>query len=174
MAALAFYVFVYTGWLKRTTVHNIVIGGAAGAMPPLIGWAAVTGEISALPLLLFAIIFVWTPPHFWALSLLIRDDYARAGVPMLPVVQGEAATRKQILLYSVALVILSAVASLVGLLGPVYLVAALLLGGLFIWYAIALYKEHTRPAARRLFLYSLSYLALLFGAMVLDRRIPLP
>ena len=171
LGALAFYVFVYTRWLKRSSVHNIVIGGAAGAVPPLVGWAAVTGGISLLALFLFAIIFVWTPPHFWALSLLIKQDYARAGVPMLPVVRGEDETRRQILLYSVLLVGLTAAVFALGLLGPFYLVAALLLGGLFIANAARLRKEATSAAARGLFTYSIVYLALLFAAMVVDRQV---
>ena len=171
MAALGFYVFVYTRWLKRSTVHNIVIGGAAGAVPPLVGWVAVTGELSLLAVFLFAIIFMWTPPHFWALSLLMKEEYARAGVPMLPVVKGDIETHHQIVWYSIALVALTAVVFLAGLLGPVYLVAALGLGAIFIFDAALLVKEATREAARRLFKYSILYLTLLFVAMVVDRQL---
>ncbi|MBM2811705.1 MAG: Protoheme farnesyltransferase [Chloroflexi bacterium] len=169
MSALAFYVFVYTGWLKRSSVQNIVIGGAAGAVPPLVGWAAVTGELSLLAVYLFAIVFFWTPPHFWALALLIKSEYERAHVPMMPVIRGEAETRDQILLYSVLLVALTAVVFAFGLLGPVYLVAALLLGAAFIYYAVRLRTEATPAAARRLFKYSMLYLTLLFVAMAVDR-----
>jgi protoheme IX farnesyltransferase len=167
--ALVYYVVVYTGWLKRSSVHNIVIGGAAGAAPPLIGWAAVTGEVSVLALYLFAIVFYWTPPHFWALSLLIKGDYARAGVPMLPVVRGDEETRRQILLYSILLVALTAVMFGLGLLGPIYLVGALIFGGIFILYSAQLWRESSQAAARRLYKYSLLYLPLLFAAMIVDR-----
>jgi protoheme IX farnesyltransferase len=167
--ALVYYVVVYTGWLKRSSVHNIVIGGAAGAAPPLIGWAAVTGEVSLLAIYLFAIVFYWTPPHFWALSLLIKGDYARARVPMLPVIHGDEETRRQILLYTILLAALTAVMFAVGLLGPIYLVGALVLGGIFIHYSAQLCREASQAAARRLYKYSLLYLPLLFGAMILDR-----
>ena len=164
------YVFIYTLWLKRSTPSNIVIGGAAGAIPPLVGWAAVTNEISSLTAwYLFAIIFFWTPPHFWALSLLIRQHYERAGVPMLPVVRGEDETRRQIILYSILLVALTLVLSPFGLMGPMYFVSALLLGGLFVAYAVRLWREATRMAARRLYLYSILYLFALFTAMAVDR-----
>lgn len=171
LGALCFYVFVYTSWLKRSTVHNIVIGGAAGAVPPLVGWAAVSGEIGLLAIFLFAIIFVWTPPHFWALSLLIKQDYARAGVPMLPVVRGDEETRRQILLYSVVLVGLTIVVYAAGLLGIFYLAGAIALGGVFLLDAVRLSKEATSNAARRLFTYSILYLALLFVTMVIDRQV---
>jgi protoheme IX farnesyltransferase len=157
------YVFIYTLWLKRSTPSNIVIGGAAGAIPPLVGWAAVTNEVSSLTAwYLFAIIFFWTPPHFWALSLLIRKHYERAGVPMLPVVRGEDETRRQIVLYSLVLVALTLVLSPFGLMGLTYFVAAVALGGWFLYDAVPL-------AARRLYLYSLLYLFLLFAAMAVDR-----
>jgi protoheme IX farnesyltransferase len=169
LAALAYYVVVYTGWLKRSSVHNIVIGGAAGAAPPLIGWAAVTGEVSLLAVYLFATVFYWTPPHFWALSLLIKGDYARAHVPMLPVVRGDEETRQQILLYSILLSALTATMYAFGLLGPVFLVGALILGGLFVLYSAQLCREASQGAARRLYKYSLLYLPLLFAAMILDR-----
>jgi len=164
------YVFIYTLWLKRSTPSNIVIGGAAGAIPPLVGWAAVTNEVSSLTAwYLFAIIFFWTPPHFWALSLLIRQHYARAGVPMLPVVRGEDETRRQIVLYSLVLVVLTLVLSPFGLMGPIYFAAALVLGGVFMQYAIRLWRTPSRLAARHLYLYSILYLFALFTAMAVDR-----
>lgn len=169
MAGLLGYVFVYTLWLKPLTPQNIVIGGAAGAVPPLVGWAAVTGGLSADALYPFAIVFFWTPPHFWALSLLIKDDYARTGVPMLPVVRGEAATRRQIVLYSFVLLAISLLPVIGGLFGAIYLVAALALGGAFCALALALRAGPSRSAALRLYLYSLVYLALLFAAMAADR-----
>jgi len=169
MAALLFYVLIYTRWLKRSSAQNIVIGGAAGAVPPLVGWAAVTGEISLLAVYLFAIVFYWTPPHFWALSLLIKEDYRRAGVPMLPVVRGDRETHQQILLYSVVLVALTGVVFGAALLDVVYLVSALALGGLLILYAVRLRREATLAAARRMFKFSMLYLALLFCAMAIDR-----
>jgi heme o synthase len=165
------YVFVYTIWLKRRTPQNIVIGGAAGAVPPLVGWAAVTGGLEGLPFYLFAIVFFWTPPHFWALSLLMKEEYARVRVPMLPVVRGETETRKQILLYSVLLYAVSQLPFCAGGLGSVYLVSSLLLGAAFIGGAYLLYRRADRRAALRLYLFSLAYLALLFAAMVLDARL---
>jgi protoheme IX farnesyltransferase len=166
------YVFIYTLWLKRSTPSNIVIGGAAGAIPPLVGWAAVTNEISSLTAwYLFAIIFFWTPPHFWALSLLIRKHYERAGVPMLPVVRGEDETRRQIVLYSILLVVLTLVLSPFGMMGWWYFGAAILLGGLFIRGALLLWRRATPQAARSLYLYSLLYLFALFAAMAVDRVI---
>jgi heme o synthase len=173
LLALLFYVFVYTCWLKRLTPANIVIGGAAGAVPPVVGMAAVTNEISPLAALLFTIIFVWTPPHFWALSLLMRRQYEAAGIPMLPIVSGDDETRRQILYYSLLMVAITVVVSWAGLLGSVYLVSAVVLGGLFIYYAVRLLREASAPAARRLFRYSMLYLALLFGAMVVDRQVVL-
>ena len=175
-ASLAFsgflgYVFVYTVWLKRRTPQNIVIGGAAGAVPPLVGWAAVTGGLGGMPLYLFAIVFFWTPPHFWALSILMKDEYARVGVPMLPVVRGEQETRKQILLYSILLYAVTQLPFCAGGLGAIYLVSSLLLGGLFIAGAVVLYRRADRRSALRLYLFSLAYLALLFGAMVLDAKL---
>jgi heme o synthase len=172
LGALAYYVFVYTRWLKRSSVHNIVIGGAAGAMPPVIGWAAVTGEVSLLAVYMFAIVFYWTPPHFWALSLVMTREYARARVPMLPVVRGEDETRRQILIYSILLVAVTVVPFGFALLGAVYGVAALLLGGLFVWYAARLRREANSDAAWRLFRFSILYLQLLFAAMVADRLLP--
>jgi protoheme IX farnesyltransferase len=171
--AMLYYVFVYTRWLKRSTPSNIVIGGAAGALPPVIGWAAVRGELALLPLWLFAIVFYWTPPHFWALSLLIKREYERARVPMLPIVRGDAETRRQILWYSLVLFAVTAVLVPFGLMGRIYLVAALLLGGIFVYFAFRLRREASPSAARRLFHYSLYYLTLLFAAMVVDRRVPL-
>jgi len=171
LAGLLFYVFVYTMWLKRSTPQNIVIGGAAGAVPPLVGWAAATGRVDLAAWWLFAIIFFWTPPHFWALALLIKKDYERAGVPMLPVVRSEDHTRRQILLYSILLLPLTAMLFAIGALGLVYLVMALALTGVFIWYTVRLLREATPRWARRTYLYSLLYLALLFGAMVLDHTL---
>jgi protoheme IX farnesyltransferase len=165
------YVFVYTIWLKRRTPQNIVIGGAAGAVPPLVGWAAVTGGLGGMPLYLFAIVFFWTPPHFWALSLLMKDEYARVGVPMLPVVRGEQETRKQILLYAILLWAVTQLPYCAGGLGPFYLVSSLVLGGLLIGGALVLYRRADRRSALRLYLFSLVYLALLFGAMVVDVKL---
>jgi heme o synthase len=175
-AALSFsgflgYVFVYTMWLKRRTPQNIVIGGAAGAVPPLVAWAATTGSLNGTALYLFAIVFFWTPPHFWALSLLMKDEYARVGVPMLPVVRGEAETRRQILLYSVLLYAVTQLPFCAGGFGVTYLVASLGLGALFIGGAVRLYRKPDRKTALRLYLFSLAYLALLFSAMVLDARL---
>ena len=169
MGALALYVFVYTYRLKRTTVHNIVIGGAAGAAPPLIGWAAVTGEVGVEALLLFLIVFIWTPPHFWALSLVLADEYREAGVPMLPVVRGEGETKRQILLYSVLMAPLTLIFGAVAGLGLIYLAVALLGGGGFIWFSALLRRREGVQDAMGLFRYSIVYLALLFGAMALDQ-----
>ncbi|WP_205697587.1 heme o synthase [Conexibacter sp. SYSU D00693] len=165
------YVGVYTVWLKRRTPQNIVIGGAAGAVPPLVGWAAVTGGLEGLPIYLFAIVFFWTPPHFWALSLLMKDEYAKVGVPMLPVVRGEVETRRQIVLYSVLLYAVTQLPFCAGGLGGVYLVASLALGAAFIGLAVRLQRLATRPAALRLYLFSLAYLAALFAAMVADVKL---
>lgn len=173
LGALLFYVFVYTRWLKRTTPNNIVIGGAAGAVPPLVGYAAVTGQIDLMALYLFAIIFFWTPPHFWALALLMRREYERAQVPMLPIVRGEEETRRQIALYSIQLVALTIVMFAARLMGLVYLVAALSLGGLFLYFAWRLWRHPSTGAARQLFTYSMLYLTLLFAAMVVDRQVML-
>ena len=171
MTGLLGYVFVYTMWLKPLTPQNIVIGGAAGAVPPLVGWAAATGGLTPDALYPFAIVFMWTPPHFWALSLLIKDDYARTGVPMLPVVRGEKATRRHIILYTVALVALTIAPFVTGLFGGIYLAAAILLGGGFLALAGRLAVSPSRPAALRLYLSSLAYLALLFLAMAVDRAL---
>jgi protoheme IX farnesyltransferase len=169
LAALAFYVFIYTVWLKRSTPQNIVIGGAAGAMPPLVGWAAATGRVELPALILFLIIFLWTPPHFWALALYRRDDYARAHVPMLPVVAGEDETRRQIVIYSVLLVASSLLLLWFGQMGWVYGGTAAAMGAVFIALALRVRRERTPKAAVRLFGYSMIYLALLFAAMVADR-----
>ena len=169
LAAILFYVVVYTLWLKRRTPRNIVIGGAAGAAPVLIGWAAVTGGLSLTPLLMFLIIFLWTPPHFWALSLVLKNDYARAGVPMLPVVHGEAATRAQILLYAVALLPISLALVFTHAMGWLYLVSAVTLGLGLCAFAARLYVTRRLDHARALFWLSNNYLVLLFAAMVFDR-----
>jgi protoheme IX farnesyltransferase len=168
LAGNLFYVLVYTRWLKRSTPQNIVIGGAAGAVPPLVGWAAATGNLTLPALVLFAVVFLWTPPHFWALALLIRRDYAAAGVPMLPVVRGEDETARQIVLYTVALVAFTLAPALWGMFGLVYLVIAAMLGAVFLWLAWRLRREQTPARALVLFHYSLAYLALLFVAMALD------
>ncbi len=169
MAGSVFYVLVYTKWLKRTTTQNIVVGGAAGAVPPLVGWAAVTGGLTLPAFYLFAIIFFWTPPHFWALALLIRKDYAEAGVPMLPVVAGEDSTRKHILLYTLALTMLTVLLYLATeSLGLVYLVSALALGLGFVAYAVRLFKRTGPRAAAPIYRYSLLYLALLFAVIMGD------
>jgi protoheme IX farnesyltransferase len=170
---IGFYVFVYTMWLKRLTPLNIVIGGAAGAFPPMIGWAAATGTVSLESLVLFLIIFVWTPPHFWALALLRTAEYARAGVPMLPVVHGEDETRRQILIYSLILAPLGCVPALIGLGGALYAVTASVLGVIFVLFALACYRERVGTAAERaaknLFAYSVLYLFLLFTALLVEQ-----
>jgi protoheme IX farnesyltransferase len=161
-------VLVYTMWLKRTSMQNIVIGGAAGAMPPLVGWAAVTGNLSVSALFLFAIIFYWTPPHFWALALLIRRDYERAHVPMLPVVKGDRQTRQQIALYTVVMVAVTLLPVFTHALGWVYLAGAAVLNGIFLGYALRTWRDDSARSAGRLFHYSLLYLALLFAVAALD------
>ena len=171
LTGLLGYVLVYTVWLKRSTPQNIVIGGAAGAVPPLVGWAAVTGGLDGTALYLFAIVFFWTPPHFWALSLLMKDEYARAGVPMLPVVRGEHETRRQILLYTVLLYAVSQLPFCAGAFGTTYLVASVVLGAAFIYGAARLVKRPERRTALRLYLFSLGYLAALFASMVADVRL---
>jgi protoheme IX farnesyltransferase len=168
LAGNLFYVLVYTRWLKRSTPQNIVIGGAAGAVPPLVGWAAATGNLTLPALGLFLIVFLWTPPHFWALALLLRDHYAAARIPMLPVVRGVRATTGQIVLYSIVLVVATAVPFLGGTVGIGYLVAALGLGAVFLWLAVRLRRDTTARRAAFLFHYSLLYLALVFVAMALD------
>jgi len=164
----AFYVLVYTRWLKRTTPQNIVIGGAAGAIPPVVGWAAATGNLTLPALLLFLIVFFWTPPHFWALALLIRRNYEAAGVPMLPVVRGDRETARAIVRYSVVMVAITLLPVLAHTVGVVYLASALVLGALFLGLAVALARATTPVRARRLFTYSLAYLALLFVALAVD------
>jgi protoheme IX farnesyltransferase len=174
--SILFYVLVYTVWLKRRTPQNIVIGGAAGAFPPLIGWVAATGRIELMPVLLFALIFLWTPPHFWALSLFVRSDYAAAGVPMLPVVAGVRQTRLQVLLYSLPMAAAAIAPWWLGQTGPIYGVAAAGLSAIFVLLAlrVALSRE-TDPAAmrweRRLFAYSIVYLFILFAALAVDRQL---
>src|SRR5712691_8529565 len=170
-SAILFYVFVYTIWLKRSTVQNIVIGGAAGAVPVLVGWAAITNNLSLPAIWLFAIIFFWTPPHFWALSLLIQKDYEKAGIPTLPVVKGEAETRRQILLYSVLVLAVTLVLFVMGAMGYFYLVGAVILGGGLVYLAIRLWREQSKKWARTLFWYSNMYLAAIFAIMVVDRVI---
>jgi len=167
--ASGFYVFVYTIWLKRRTPHNIVIGGAAGAFPPMIGWAAVTGDVGLGSIVLFLLIFVWTPPHFWALSLYRQDDYARAGIPMMPVVAGADATRRQMLAYAVLLLPLALAPWWLGLAGPVYGVAALLLGGLMIVAALRVIARKDERSAKQMFAFSILYLFLLFALLIVDR-----
>jgi protoheme IX farnesyltransferase len=165
------YVLLYTVWLKRRTPQNIVIGGAAGAIPPLVGWAAVTGSVSGTAVILFFIVFFWTPPHFWALSLLMKDEYQKVGVPMLPVVRGESETRRQILLYTVLLYAVTQLPFCAGGFGAIYLVASMLLGFGFVGGAIRLYRRADRRSALQLYLFSLAYLALLFCAMVADAHL---
>jgi protoheme IX farnesyltransferase len=171
LAGLLGYVFVYTLWLKRATPQNIVIGGAAGAVPPLVAWAAVTGGLDGTAFYLFAIVFFWTPPHFWALSLLMKDEYAKVGVPMLPVVRGEAETRRQILLYTILLYAVTQLPFCAGGFGLEYLVASMSLGAAFIYCAVRLLRSADRRWALRTYLFSLAYLALLFLSMPLDRLV---
>ncbi len=178
--SILFYVFIYTMWLKRRTPQNIVIGGAAGAFPPIIGWAAATGSISTLPLLMFALIFFWTPPHFWSLALFASEDYERAGVPMMPVAKGARRTRWEILIYTALLLPISILPWSLGLAGPVYLIAALGLSSAFLYYAVAVLREpqdrsgvslNRDAAAKAAFKYSLIYLFALLGALVIDHWI---
>jgi heme o synthase len=175
-ASILFYVLVYTVWLKRRTPQNIVIGGAAGAFPPLIGWAAATGRVELLPVLLFALIFLWTPPHFWALSLFVRSDYAAAGVPMLPVVAGAQATRRQVLLYTLPMAAAAILPWPLALTGPIYGLAAIVLSGWFLVLAARVgVNRELDPALmkpeRALFKFSIVYLFVLFGALVADRML---
>jgi protoheme IX farnesyltransferase len=167
------YAIVYTVILKPATPQNIVIGGAAGAMPPLLGWAAVTGDVSFQPLLLFLIIFAWTPPHFWALALHRRDEYARAGVPMLPVTHGEAFTRLHLLLYTLLLTAVTLLPFASGMAGAFYLGVALVLDAVFLAYAVALWRRYSDALAKRTFSYSIFYLALLFAALMVDHYLPI-
>jgi len=179
LLAIAFYVVIYTMLLKRSTPQNIVIGGAAGALPPVIGWAAVTGSVGLPAILLFALVFYWTPPHFWALSLRIRKDYAAAGVPMLPVVKGIPETTRQIALYTMLMVAISLVLFAVGRMGVIYLFAAVVLGSIFLWQAYGLWRrgsseEASTAGAIRLYKFSISYLSLLFAAIALDALVLIP
>ncbi|HVT77517.1 MAG TPA: heme o synthase [Acidimicrobiales bacterium] len=169
VSATAFYVFVYTMWLKRTSAQNIVIGGAAGAVPVLVGWAAVQNRLGLAPFLLFAVIFAWTPPHFWALAIRYRDEYASVDVPMLPAVASHQSTSRQITVYTVALWVISLAFAPAAHMGVIYIVAATVLGAVFLWYAIALERDGTR--AMRLFHYSITYVTLLFAAMAIDQLI---
>jgi heme o synthase len=171
---IAFYVFVYTMWLKRRTPQNIVIGGLAGALPPAIGWAAVTGSLAVAPLVLVAIIFLWTPPHFWALALYRNDDYRRAGVPMLPVVSGKTETRRQIVLYTIVLFLSGLAPAALGFAGPLYLAASGSLGLLFLVQSVLVAFEHdieNEPRAKRLFGVSILYLFALFAALIAERAV---
>jgi protoheme IX farnesyltransferase len=170
---IGFYVFIYTIWLKRRTPQNIVIGGAAGAFPPMVGWAAVTGDISIGSIVLFAIIFMWTPPHFWALSLYRRGDYEKAGVPMLPVVAGVAETKRQILLYTLLLAPLGAVPAMIGMASWYFGAVAAALGIVFIAMAVGILRDTGEAYARRTFMFSLLYLSVLFAALIVDRALGL-
>ena len=173
LGGLLFYVFIYTVWLKRSSPQNIVIGGAAGAFPPLVGWAAMTNRIDLAAIYLFAIIFYWTPPHFWALALIKRGEYARAGIPMMPVVRGERRTKFEMLVYTLMLLPLTLMPVLFGAFGALYAVSAVLLGAPLLWYCIRLLREPGVTAtAWKLYRYSLLYLALLFVAMGIDRNLP--
>jgi heme o synthase len=171
LSGLLGYVCVYTLWLKRTTPQNIVIGGAAGAVPPLVAWAAVTGGLDGMAFYMFAIVFFWTPPHFWALSLLMKDEYAKAGIPMLPVVRGEEETRRQILLYTVLLYAVTQLPFCAGGLGIAYLIPSMLLGAAFIYFSTRLYRNRDRRWALKTYLYSLAYLALLFLSMAIAANV---
>jgi protoheme IX farnesyltransferase len=168
LAGFLFYIFIYTGLLKRTSTQNIVIGGAAGAFPPLVGWAAVANDIALLPVIMFLIVFYWTPPHFWALALMRQKEYKAAGVPMLPVIAGDRETHRQIVLYSVLLLLISILPVLLRLLGPVYLGLALVVNGVFLWQAVAIWRNPSNANIWRLYKYSLLFLALLFFAMGVD------
>ncbi len=170
--ANGFYVFVYTIWLKRRTPHNIVIGGAAGAFPPMIGWAAVSGTVELEGITLFLIIFMWTPPHFWSLALCREGDYAKAGIPMLPVVAGEAETKRQVLIYTLLLAALSLAPAIVGAAGALYAAVALALGLVFVLCAVRLRSDRTLRSAWRMFGFSIVYLFLLFAALIVDRAAP--
>jgi protoheme IX farnesyltransferase len=173
LSGLLFYVFIYTMWLKRWSPQNIVIGGAAGAFPPLVGWAAMTGSLDLAALYLFAIIFYWTPPHFWALALIKEQEYARAGVPMMPVVKGAHETKVQMLVYTLMLLPLTILPALAGTQGLFYVIAAILLGARLLWYCLRLLKqESVTPLAWKMYKFSLLYLALLFAAMGVDKHLP--
>jgi len=168
LCATLFYILVYTKWLKRTTVQNIVVGGAAGAVPPLVGWAAVTGTLSLPAWYLFAIIFFWTPPHFWALSLLLKDDYAAAKIPMMPVISGISATTKSIMMHSIILVTLTILLFTTRSVGVTYLVGSIVAGIIFLMLGINLYRSPTLKAAKTLYLYSLIYLTFIFALIAID------
>ena len=168
LATFVGYAIIYTVILKPLTPQNIVIGGASGAMPPVLGWAAITGQAPIEAWVLFLIIFVWTPPHFWALALYRTDDYARSGLPMLPVTHGAQFTRLHILLYTFLLVATTVLPTLIGMSGLIYLISALLLGGYFLWLTWKLYRGYSEPLARKTFRYSINYLALLFAALLVD------
>ncbi|MCS7003224.1 MAG: heme o synthase, partial [Dehalococcoidia bacterium] len=172
LIGLLSYVFLYTLVLKRATIHNIVIGGVAGAIPPLVGWTAATGRLDFAAWYLFAIIFFWTPPHFWALALMTKSDYAAANIPMLPVVRGEEETRRQILLYAILMLPVTVLPYGGGIVGELYLIAGVALGLVFVWRAVTLYRQRTARSARALFSFSNTHLALLFVALVADRLIP--
>jgi len=169
VGATAFYVFVYTLWLKRSSVHNIVIGGAAGAVPVLIGWSAVRNQVGLAPVLLFVLIFVWTPPHFWALAIRYREEYRSVDVPMMPAVATFERTARQIVAYSVLVLVVSLAFGWAGEMGPLYWVAAVVLGGAFLGFALDLYRTRTEARAMRLFHWSITYVTLLFGAMAVDQ-----
>jgi heme o synthase len=171
VAACLFYVFVYTLWLKRSSASNIVIGGAAGAVPVLVGWTAVTNSLDWPPVVLFAVIFYWTPPHFWALAIRYRDDYARAHVPMLPVVASLRTTAVRIVLYTLLLWVLTLVFAPVAGMGDIYIAAALVLGAVFTWLAVRLLRENSPQAAMRVFTWSITYITLLFAAIALDELV---
>ncbi|MBV8084511.1 MAG: protoheme IX farnesyltransferase [Chloroflexi bacterium] len=174
LTAFLFYVFVYTMWLKRSSAQNIVIGGAAGAIPPLVGWAAVTGHLDVTAIFLFAVVFYWTPPHFWALALLVQGDYRRAGVPMLPVVAGDRRTRQQIVLYTIILVLVTVLPVLTRSFGAVYAGGAVVLDAVLLGDAVVAARHPSARSARRLFYHSIIYLALLFAVMALDRVLLIP
>ena len=177
--SIFYYAWIYTVWLKPRTPQNIVIGGGAGAFPPLIGWVAVTGHITLMPVLLFLIIFAWTPPHFWALALFVQTDYAKVGIPMMPVVAGERSTRHQILAYAVVLLVVTLLPSLLGYTGLVYGLSALVLGAVFVWLSakVALRRPlpegDTMKPEKRLFGWSILYLFILFAMLVVDRLVPI-
>jgi protoheme IX farnesyltransferase len=171
LATFVGYAIVYTVILKPMTPQNIVIGGASGAMPPVLGWAAATGEVTADALTLFLIIFAWTPPHFWALALYRKNDYAKAGIPMLPVTHGDKFTRLHVLLYAVILFACSLLPFVVRMSGLIYLLAAVALSGIFLWYAIRIYTDYSDALARRTFRFSITYLAALFAALLVDHYI---
>lgn len=172
VSATAFYVFIYTIWLKRTSTQNIVIGGAAGAAPPILGWAAVTNSIEPQALLLFLIIFIWTPPHFWALAIARRDEYARAGIPMLPVTHGIPYTRLQVLLYTVLLVLVALLPYLTRMSGLIYLGVALVLNGRFLYYALQLRLSDRSELPMKVFRFSITYLMWMFAALLVDHYLP--